>query len=407
MGRHPIFVEAVNATASAGFNYKPPSYNALRTTLIESKRVEVEADVKKATSFSIETYGVSLCSDGWNNVVHRLLMNIMLSCRAGGIFLGSVDTSGYKKTKKDIVGELKKFVEQIRPMKVSQICSDNAANMLGAVDKVIKTYPHIYKQGCAVRALDLLLEDWAKIPQFKDLIAKAKRVCLFVRNHHVTLALFREFSQNKMLLMLANTRFACNFIMIMRMVEVREALENVVMHRKFVEYVASLFNHLNGVQAHALATQMRSHILDENFWRRCRNYTYMVEDVMKALRVFDGKELAVGKAWLTMNNLRKHIFRLPYPPFSLTPAIAEEIEKNFMKRWDMMLTDLHYAGAMLNLYLRGHMELQQNGKAKCALNKVFCRLSNPLGVGFNEVMVEMTEYEERLGPYSPKEAFDI
>ena len=78
---------------------------------------------------------------------------------------------------------------------------------------------------------------------------------------------------------------------------------------------------------------------------------------MKALRVFDGKEPAMGKAWLTMNNLRKHISRLRYSPFSLTPAIAEEIEENFMKRRDMMLTDLHYVGAMLNPYLRGHMEL--------------------------------------------------
>ena len=195
--------------------------------------------------------------------------------------------------------------------------------------------------------------------------------------------------------------------MIMRMVEVQEALENMVMHRKFVEYVTTLFNRQNGVQAHALATQVRSDVLDENFWRRCRNYTYMVEDVMKVLWVFDGKEPAMGKAWLTMNNLRKHIFRLRYALFSLTPAIAEEIEENFMKRWDMMLTDLHYAGAMLNPYLRGHMELQQNREAKRALNRVFRRLSNPLGVGFNEVMAEMTEYEERLGPYSPEEAPDI
>ena len=29
VGRHPTFVEAVNATASVGFNYKPPSYNVL------------------------------------------------------------------------------------------------------------------------------------------------------------------------------------------------------------------------------------------------------------------------------------------------------------------------------------------------------------------------------------------
>ena len=107
--------------------------------------MEVEAEVKKTTSFSIETYGVSLCLDGWDNVVHRPLMNIMLSCPAGDIFLGSVDTSGNKKTKEYIAGELKKFIEEIGPMKVSQICTDNATNMLGAVDKVIETYPHIYK----------------------------------------------------------------------------------------------------------------------------------------------------------------------------------------------------------------------------------------------------------------------
>ena len=83
VGRHPTFVEAVNATASASFNYKPPLYNTVRTTLIESKKMEVEAEVKKATSFSIETYGVSLCSDGWDNVVHHPLMNIMLSCPVG------------------------------------------------------------------------------------------------------------------------------------------------------------------------------------------------------------------------------------------------------------------------------------------------------------------------------------
>ena len=128
---------------------------------------------------------------------------------------------------------------------------------------------------------------------------------------------------------------------------------------------------------------------------------------MKALRVFDGKEPAMGKAWLPINNLLKYIFRLRYAPFTLTPAIAEEIEENFMKRWDMMLTDLHYAGAMLNPYLRGHMELQQNGEAKRTLNKVFRRLNTPLGVGFNEVMAEMTKYKERLGPYSPEEAPDI
>jgi hypothetical protein len=62
--------------------------------------------------------------------------------------------------------------------------------MLGAMDDIVTTYPHIFKQGYAAHALDLILEDWAKIDQFKDLIQKAKRMCIYMHNHHMTMALF-------------------------------------------------------------------------------------------------------------------------------------------------------------------------------------------------------------------------
>jgi hypothetical protein len=92
----------------------------------------------------------------------------------------------------------------------------------------------------------------------------------------------------------------------------------------------------------------------------------MVEDVLKALRVFDGQEAAMGRAWLTMNNLKKHIFNLQNPPFNLAARIAATLEENFTKKWDMMVIDLHYAGALLKPYLKDVMEIQENGDAKCA-----------------------------------------
>jgi hypothetical protein len=108
---------------------------------------------------------------------------------------------------------------------MTQICTDNATNMLWAMDDIITTYPHIFKQGCAAHALDLLLEDCAKIDQFKDLIHKAKHVCIYMRNHHVTMALFRKHSLQKSLIVPADIRFACQFLMISRMLEVKNALE--------------------------------------------------------------------------------------------------------------------------------------------------------------------------------------
>jgi hypothetical protein len=223
----------------------------------------------------------------------------------------------------------------------------------------------------------------------------------------VTMALFREHSPRKSLIVPAETRFACQFLMISRMLEVKNALEQVVIHPRWTEYVRSLFNRQNGHHAHALASLVRATILEGNFWHQCQNYVHMVEDVLKALRVFDGQKAAMERAWLMMNNLKKYIFNLRNPPFNLPGRIALTLEENFTKRWGMMVTDLHYAGALLNPYLKDVMEIQENGDAKCALNRVVHKLCVILGVRFNDAMAELTKYKECRGPYSHVEAPDI
>ena len=108
--RHPSFIAAVRATSLAQFDYEPPSYHVMRTTLIESTKKHVQAEVKKATKQSIEAYGATICTDKWNNVTRRPLMNVMLLCPTGNIFLGSIDMTGNKKMKAYSAKKLKKFI---------------------------------------------------------------------------------------------------------------------------------------------------------------------------------------------------------------------------------------------------------------------------------------------------------
>jgi hypothetical protein len=68
--KYPSFTATMRATSLARFDYEPPSYHAMRTTLIEPTKKHVEAEVKKATKQSIEVYGATICTDGWNNVTH-------------------------------------------------------------------------------------------------------------------------------------------------------------------------------------------------------------------------------------------------------------------------------------------------------------------------------------------------
>jgi hypothetical protein len=91
--RHPLLSQPCKQ------HYEPPSYHAMRTTFIEPTKKHIEAKVQKATKQSIEVYGATICTDKWDNVTHRPLMNVMLSCPIGDIYLGSIDTTGNKKMK--------------------------------------------------------------------------------------------------------------------------------------------------------------------------------------------------------------------------------------------------------------------------------------------------------------------
>ena len=222
--RHPAFLAAVNATAQAGFDYRPPSYNAMRTTLIEPKKKEVAATIEQRTRNCIDAYGCTICCDGWDTVTHRPLLNLMLVCPLGDIFLGSIDTTGNKKTAAYVGEKLCQYIAEVGPEKVVQVCTDNASVMINAMKIVEGVYSKIYKQGCCAHIIDLLLEDLGKEEIIHELVVMAKRVCKYIRNHHVTMALFWQFSPNLSILFLAETRFACNYLMLHRLLKVKEAL---------------------------------------------------------------------------------------------------------------------------------------------------------------------------------------
>ena len=154
----------------------------------------------------------------------------------------------------------------------------------------------------------------------------------------------------------------------------------------------------NGHRSHALACTVRSTVLDAEFWERCENFVHVVEPPLVTLKTFDGQTPAMGRAWLAMNNLEKHVYALRDVPFYLSASITTRFEAAFDKRWKMMITDLHYAGALLNPYLSNCIKLQSSGVAKCAPNRVLTHLSGVVGLDINNVASELVQFDERNSP---------
>jgi hypothetical protein len=90
----------------------------------------------------------------------------------------------------------------------------------------------------------------------------------------------------------------------------------------------------------------------------------MVKPILVALKEFDGKGLCMGKAWLVMNTLEKHVQSMGEPPFSLLLELANSVKSQFQHQWRMMKIDLHYVGAFLNPYILGNNMIHDDVNAK-------------------------------------------
>ena len=161
--RHPTFIHAVREIARLRMPAnRPPSYNAVRTRLLTSKRVDVEKKVEDKLSNSIGKYGITICCDGWDNVQNRPLLNVVQCGQNGDIFLGTIYTTDNHKDHQYVASQIRLFLEKVGVHNVVQVCTDNAPVMTATSRHIFQSISHLYVQECAAHCLDLLLEDWGK-----------------------------------------------------------------------------------------------------------------------------------------------------------------------------------------------------------------------------------------------------
>jgi hypothetical protein len=116
---------------------------------------------------------------------------------------------------------------------------DNASNCALAGELITAQFPWIFCSGCVAHVMDLALEDMDKLDWVSPRIKAARNVVKFITNHHKSLALFREQSKLE-LLKPGDTRFATAFIMLQRVLEVKDALRATMGHQDWAAWIATV-----------------------------------------------------------------------------------------------------------------------------------------------------------------------
>ncbi|KAI9159980.1 hypothetical protein LWI28_003953 [Acer negundo] len=267
--RNPHYVRAFKMACSNSIpGYLPLGYNALRTTLLQKERSNVE-QLLEPIKLSWKKKGVIVCSDGWSDSQRRPIINILATCESEPMFLKAINCEGEYKDKFFISNLLVETLQEIGPQNVVQVITDNAPVCKATGLLVESQFKHIFWTPCVVHSLNLALKSICSPsahPRYDDImeecgwIAKISSnvsfIKIFIVNHNMRLAMFNDHSKLK-LLSVADTRFASTIVMLKRFKQVKQGLQQMVISERWDVYKE------DDVEK---ARAVKEKILDEYFW---------------------------------------------------------------------------------------------------------------------------------------------
>ena len=106
---NPYYHAMFQVVGIVGPNYRGPSYNDLRGRFLDEGKVDCIQRLDELRQ-SWETIGCSVMSDGWTDGKGRSIINFLVNCPRGTIFIKSVDASPYVKDAHLLCDLLDKFI---------------------------------------------------------------------------------------------------------------------------------------------------------------------------------------------------------------------------------------------------------------------------------------------------------
>ena len=331
------FREMCSQIGKYGPAYKPPSDHPIRTTLLDKEYAKVQNRVQTSIFTYLNLKMGTIVSDGWSDAQQKPLLNILLVTSSGSTFIESIDTTGNTKDSGYIAQVIMSSIEKIGPELILQVITDSAANCKAAWQIIAKKFPKIVCGPCSAHCLDLLLEDWGKLIWISSILKDVIAVVKFIKGHDGSRAMLKKHSPNKFLLHPAETRFGTCVIMTQRLVELKDALQEMIVSR---EYKAWLSNKSYKIAGEEVSVS----VLSEPFWKKCQLYLDINKPVFELLRLVDGDAPVTGKIYFKMFTIQESINNFP----NISQAQRKELYDSFARRWAMMHTTLHAAGFLLD-----------------------------------------------------------
>ncbi|XP_043697120.1 uncharacterized protein LOC122647875 [Telopea speciosissima] len=329
------FQPMVDAIASEGPGFKPPSYHDLRGWILKNSVEEVNKVVDQYKGTWGRT-GCSVLADEWTVEAGKILINFLVYCPEGTMFLKSVDASDIIRSPIALYELLKEVVEDVGVQHVLQVITDSAENYIEAGRLLTETFPTIYWTPCSARCIDLMLEDFGKFEWINATLEQAKSITRFVYNHVEVLNMMRRYTYGKDLIQPAITRSATNFTILQGMVSLKNSLQAMVTSQEWMD---------SPYPKNPDGLALIDVIYSQAFWSSCVTIIRLTDPLLRVSRIVGSERRpAMGYIYEAMYRAKE--------------AIKKELveKKDYLAYWNVidhrwnrqLHRPLHAAGFYLN-----------------------------------------------------------
>eukprot|EP00253_Pinus_taeda_P004357 PITA_04357 len=337
---NPFYQPMFDVVAVVGPGYKAPTFAELRGPLLQNEKTECTTRLAEFRA-SWEYTGCTVMSNGWTDQKGRTLLNFLVSCPKGTMFMKSVDASDHIKDARLLCELLDLFIQEVGPSNVVQVITDNVANYVAAGKMLMERYPNLFWTPCGAHCIDLMLEDIGKIPTVRDIVESSKSITKFIYNHSSALSLMRKCTNNKELVRPAITRIATTFISLQSLLNSMWEVKSMFLSADWRSL--SISRKPEGEGICGLVSY------DQSFWAGVEELCAISEPLVKVLQLVDGEKPAMGYLYEAMDRAKEAIRAYYADKGDEGLEKQQVIWRVIDQRWNNTLhRPIHAAGVYLN-----------------------------------------------------------
>lgn len=285
------FQPMVDAIASAGPGLQVPSYHDFRGWILKRSIDELNSTMELYRGTWSRT-GCSVLADEWTTDMGKTLINFLVYCPEGMVFLRSVDASHIITSEETLYELLKHVVEQVGERNVVQVVTNNSEVHVLAGKRLSETFPTLFWTPCASRCIDAMLDDISKLDDISMIIENAKSITGFIYNHADVLNMMKRYTNGRDLIVLGEFRAAMNFITLKTMTTLKDELHAMITSEEWAD--CPFYKRPAGIA-------MTNLVSSSTFWSSCAMVVRITEPLVRVLNLVDSnRRPTIGYVYVGM-----------------------------------------------------------------------------------------------------------